>query len=150
MVVPSRFEKGGGQLGVNGYRAFISRCANLFMKLFFPIPGLKEYSCGYRGYRYSKIKKAVDFYGNNFIQLKGLGFTCTLEKLVKLKLIGARFAEIPFLHRYDQKQSESKMVSSVTTLGYVVMTILYHWPWGGWKSAIEKELNSWKISNDMY
>ena len=150
VVVASRFEKGGGQMGVNGYRAVISRCANMFMKIFFPIQGLREYSCGYRGYRYSKIKEAVDFYGNNFIQLKGLGFTCTLEKLVKLKLIGARFAEIPFLHRYDQKQSESKMVSSVTTLGYLVMTILYHWPWGGWKSAIGKELNSWKISNDMY
>lgn len=150
VVVASRFEKGGGQMGVSGYRAVMSRCANLFMKIFFPIPGLKEYSCGYRGYRYSKIKEAVDFYGNNFIQLKGLGFTCTLEKLVKLKLIGARFAEIPFLHRYDQKQSESKMVSSVTTLGYLVMTILYHWPWGGWKSVIQKELNSWKTSNDMH
>ena len=137
-------------MGVNGYRAFISKCANLFMKIFFPIKGLREYSCGYRGYRYSKIKEAIDLYGNNFIQLKGLGFTCTLEKLIKLNLIGARFAEIPFLHRYDQKQSDSKMVSSVTTLGYLVMTILYHWPWGGWKSAIKKDLNCLKTSNDMY
>ena len=48
-------------MGVNGYRAFISRGANLFMKIFFPISGLKEYSCGYRGYRYSKIKEAIDF-----------------------------------------------------------------------------------------
>ena len=150
VVVASRFQKGGGQMGVNGYRAFISKCANLFMKIFFPIKGLREYSCGYRGYRYSKIKEAMDLYGNNFIQLKGLGFTCTLEKLVKLNLIGARFAEIPFLHRYDQKQSDSKMVSSVTTLGYLVMTILYHWPWGGWKSAVKKDLNCWKTSNDMY
>ena len=150
VVVASRFEKGGGQMGVYGYRAFISRWANLFMKLFFPIKGLREYSCGYRGYRFSKVKEAVDFFGNNFIQLKGLGFTCTLEKLVKLKLIGARFAEVPFLHRYDQKKSESKMVSSVTTLGYLVMTILYHWPWGGWRSAIRKNHDSWKISNDMY
>ena len=150
VVVASRFEKGGGQMGVNGYRSFISRCANLFMKIFFPIHGLREYSCGYRGYRYSKIKEAVHFFGNNFIQLKGLGFTCTLEKLVKMKLIGARFAEIPFMHRYDQKQSESKMVSSITTLGYLVMTILYHWPWGGWRSSIKKDHNSWKISNDMY
>ena len=26
--------------------------------------------------------------------------------------------------RYDQKQSDSKMVSSITTLGYLVMTLL--------------------------
>ena len=103
VVVASRFQKGGGQMGVSHYRAVISRGANLFMKIFFPISGLREYSCGYRGYRYEIIKKAVDFYGNNFIQLKGLGFTCTLEKLVKLKLIGAKFGEIPFLHRYDQE-----------------------------------------------
>ena len=148
VVVASRFEKGGGQLGVEGYRAIISRCANIFMKIFFPISGLKEYSCGYRGYRYKKISEAMKFFGNNFIQLKGLGFTCTLEKLVKLKLIGAKFGEIPFLHRYDQKQSDSKMVSSVTTLGYLVMTILYHWPWGGWRSSIAKQHTSWKTSND--
>ena len=150
VVVASRFEKGGGQKGVNGYRAFISRGANLFMKLFFPIRGLKEYSCGYRGYRYEKIKEAIDFYGNNFIQLKGLGFTCTLEKLVKLKMINAKFGEIPFLHRYDQKQSDSKMVSSITTLGYLVMSVVYHWPWGGWRTAIKKKHNNWRISNDRY
>jgi len=79
VVIASRFAPGGGQVGVNGYRAFISRAANLFMKVFFPIPGLKEYSCGFRGYRAEKIKEAIAFYGNNFIQLKGLGFTCTLE-----------------------------------------------------------------------
>ena len=117
VVIASRFAPGGGQKGVNGYRALISRSANLFMKVFYPIPGLEEYSCGFRGYRAEKIKEAIDFYGNNFIQLKGLGFTCTLEKLVKLKLIDAKFGEIPFMLRYDQKQSASKMVSSITTLG---------------------------------
>ncbi len=148
VVIASRFAPGGGQMGVNGYRSFISRGANLFMKVFFPIQGLKEYSCGFRGYRAEKIKEAIDFYGNNFIQLKGLGFTCTLEKLVKLKLINARFGEVPFMLRYDQKQSASKMVSSVTTLGYLVMTLLYHWPWGGWRTSIRKKHGNWTISND--
>lgn len=148
VVIASRFAPGGGQMGVNGYRSFISRGANLFMKVFFPIQGLKEYSCGFRGYRAEKIKEAIDFYGNNFIQLKGLGFTCTLEKLVKLKLINARFGEVPFMLRYDQKHSASKMVSSVTTLGYLVMTLLYHWPWGGWRTSIRKKHGNWTISND--
>lgn len=148
VVIASRFAPGGGQMGVNGYRAFISRSANLFMKVFFPISGLKEYSCGFRGYRAEKIKEAIAFYGNNFIQLKGLGFTCTLEKLVKLKLINARFGEVPFLLRYDQKQSASKMVSSITTLGYLVMTLLYHWPWGGWRTSIKNRHMDWRTSND--
>lgn len=148
VVIASRFAPGGGQMGVNGYRAFISRGANLFMKVFFPIQGLKEYSCGFRGYRAEKIKEAIAFYGNNFIQLKGLGFTCTLEKLVKLKLINARFGEVPFMLRYDQKQSASKMVSSITTLGYIVMTLLYHWPWGGWRTSLRKKHGNWGVSND--
>lgn len=149
VVIASRFVTGGAQHGVSAYRGFISRCANLFMKVFFPIKGLQEYSSGFRGYRAEKIKEAIDFYGNNFIQLKGLGFTCTLEKLVKLKMINATFSEVPFVLRYDQKQSDSKMVSSVTTVGYLVMTLLYHWPWGGWRTSFRKSHINWKKSNDQ-
>lgn len=148
VVIASRFAPGGGQVGVSAYRAFISRCANLFMKCFFPIHGLKEYSCGFRAYSGEIIKTAISFYGNNFIQLKGLGFTCTLEKLVKLKLIGANFGEVPFVLRYDQKQSTSKMVSSITTLGYLTMLILYHWPWGGWRRTVRKNYVMWRENND--
>jgi dolichol-phosphate mannosyltransferase len=147
VVIASRFAPGGGQLGVSRYRAFVSRCANLFMKVFFPITGLREYSCGFRAYRAEAIQRAISCYGNNFIQLKGLGFTCTLEKLVKLKLIGARFAEAPFVLRYDQKVSDSKMVSSITTLGYLVMTIMYHWPWGGWRTAARREAPARDLTN---
>ena len=148
VVIASRFMPGGGQVGVSLHRALISRCANLFMRCFFYIPNLKEYSCGFRGYRAEIIKEAIGFFGNNFIQLKGLGFTCTLEKLVKLKLIGARFGEVPFLLRYDQKQSNSKMISSITTLGYLVMTLLYYWPWGGWRTAIRSQHGKWILTND--
>jgi dolichol-phosphate mannosyltransferase len=148
VVTASRFASGGGQLGVSAYRAVISRCANLYMRLFFRIPNLKEYSCGFRGYRAEKVKEAIAFYGNNFVQLKGLGFTCTLEKLVKFKLIGAKFTEVPFLLRYDQKQSDSKMASSITTLGYLVMLVLYHWPWGGWRTSIRNAHADWSVSND--
>ncbi|NCD10002.1 MAG: glycosyltransferase family 2 protein [Negativicutes bacterium] len=150
VVIASRFVSGGGQLGVSAYRALISRSANLFMKFFFRIEGLREYSCGFRGYNALKIQESIAFFGNNFIQLKGLGFTCTLEKLVKLKLIGASFGEVPFLLRYDQKQSASKMVSSITTLGYLVMTLLYHWPWGGWKAAIRDRHSNWRFANDQH
>lgn len=145
VVIASRFEPGGGQHGLDGYRTVISRAANLFMKVFFPIRGVKEYSCGFRAYRAEAVQRAVSFYGNNFIQLKGLGFTCTLEKLIKLNILGMRFGEVPFELRYDQKVSESKMVSSVTTLGYLVMTLLYHWPWGGWRTSYRRILAAERV-----
>jgi dolichol-phosphate mannosyltransferase len=137
VATTSRFQPGGGQEGVSAYRAFISRCANRFMQLLFRVPGVREYSCGYRAYRARVIQDAIAVYGNNFIQLRGLGFTSTIEMLIKLHLLGSRFAEIPFVLRYDRKASASKMVGSVTTLGYVIMAILYHWPFGGWRSQYQ-------------
>ena len=134
VVIASRFAPGGGQQGVSAYRAFISSGANIFMKAFFPMRGVREYSCGYRAYSASIIKNAISTYGNSFIQLRGLGFTCTLEKLVKLHMLGARITEVPFVLRYDKKIGASKMIGSITTLGYVVMVILNYWPWGGWRS----------------
>ncbi len=135
VVNTSRFRKGGGQKGVNAYRAFISYSANIFMKILFNISGVKDFSCGFRAYRAKVIKDAIKIFGNGFIQLKGLGFTATLETIVKLKLLGCRFAEVPFVLRYDKKASPSKMVSSITTLGYLTMALLYHWPFGGWRST---------------
>jgi dolichol-phosphate mannosyltransferase len=134
VVNTSRFQPGGGQKGVDAYRAAISRAANSFMHFVFGIPGVRDYSCGYRAYRASVIQDAIRIFGNNFIQLRGMGFTSTLEMIVKLRLLGCRFAEVPFVLRYDQKQSSSKMVSSITTLGYLTMALLYHWPFGGWRS----------------
>jgi dolichol-phosphate mannosyltransferase len=134
VVNTSRFQPGGGQLGVSGYRAAISRAANQFMRLVFPVPNVRDFSCGFRAYRGQVVQDAVRVFGNNFIQLRGLGFTSTLEMVVKLHLMGCRCAEVPFVLRYDQKESASKMVSSITALGYFMMAFLYHWPFGGWAS----------------
>jgi len=138
VVTASRFQEGGGQSGVTLYRAFISYCAQIFMKTVFGLWGQKEFSCGFRAYRASIVQKAITIYGNNFIQLKGLGFTCTLEKMIKLKILGGRFAEVGFHLRYDKKTSYSKMVTSITTLGYLIMAFIYHWPFGGWRTSLPK------------
>lgn len=135
VVLASRFQEGGGQVGVHGRRRLLSAFANKLMHAVFPIPGVREYTCGFRAYRGEIVTRAIGTFGNDFIQLKGLGFTSTLEKLVKLRLLGARFEEVPFTLRYDLKESESKMLTNVTTLGYAVMTIMYYWPWRGWRST---------------
>jgi hypothetical protein len=71
-----------------------------------------------------------------------MGFTGTLEKLIKYRLMGARITEIPFVLRYDQKLSQSKVVTSLTTLGCFIL-ILKHVPtWRGeperWLQMIEE------------
>ena len=133
VVNTSRFQPGGGQKGVSAYRAFISRSANLFMRFIFGIRGVSDYSCGYRAYRTKVVRDALAIYGDHLIQLRGLGFTSTLEIIVKLNMLGCRFAEVPFVLRYDQKKGSSKMVGSITMLGYLTMALLYWWPFGGWR-----------------
>lgn len=145
VVIASRFQPKGGQKGLNAYKTIVSFCANLFMKIVFPIRGIREYSCGFRAYRAKIIKMAIDIFKNQFIQLKGLGFTCTLEKLIKLKMIGAKFTEIPFTLRYDQKKSKSKMVGSITTFGYFTMAVFYYWPWGGWRTGYRKKIKNYLV-----
>ncbi|MCH8290857.1 hypothetical protein IH992_07150 [Candidatus Poribacteria bacterium] len=57
-------------------------------------------------------------------------------------MMKARFAEIPFVLHYDQKLSDSKMVSSITTLGYFVLILKCIYPWGKtgkqWLQAIQR------------
>lgn len=134
VVNTSRFQPGGGQLGLDARRTFISRCANIFMQQLFRVKNVRDYSCGYRAYRAEIVQDAVQIFGNNLVQLKGLGFTSTLEMMVKLNLMGCRFAEVPFVLRYDLKVSSSKMLTSLTTLGYGIMAFLYFWPFDGWRS----------------
>lgn len=138
VALASRFQDGGGQVGVEGSRKWLSFGAHIFMRFFFPIKGVREYSCGFRAYRASILQKALLIFGNDFIQLQQLGFSCTLEKLVKLHLIGATFSEVPFILRYDRKVSESKMIANLTTLGYLLLVVLYHWPFGGWRRHFKR------------
>ena len=59
-----------------------------------------------------------------------MGFTGTVEKIIKLKMMRARVTEIGFVLRYDRKPSDSKVATSITTLGYFVLIAKYIYPWG--------------------
>ncbi len=140
VVTTSRYAPGGGQIGVNLYRRTLSRCANLLLKTCFPVRGLKEYTCGYRAYRVSFLLDALSIFGNQFIDLKGMGFTGTVEKMIKARLMKARVGEVPFTLRYDLKPGLSKVATNITTLGYFVLIAKYIVYWGDigkeWKRRI--------------
>jgi dolichol-phosphate mannosyltransferase len=142
VAIASRYAPGGGQTGVSAYRRFISRGANTLMKICFPIRGVWEYTSGYRGYRVALIKDCIELFGNRFIDLKGMGFTGTVEKIIKCRMLGARITEVGFVLRYDRKSGPSKVVTSLTTLGYLVLIAKYFYPWGQlgdiWKAAAEE------------
>jgi dolichol-phosphate mannosyltransferase len=130
VVIGSRYAPGGGQIGVDWYRRTISRCANTLMKVCFPLENVWEYSSGFRAYRVALIQDCISVFGNRFIDLKGMGFTGTIEKLIKCRMLGARIVEHGFVLRYDRKPGASKVVTSLTTLGYLVLIAKYAFPWG--------------------
>lgn len=106
-VIASRYCNNSNVVGVPKIRLFLSDGARLFYTLVLGVKGVKDYTCGYRGYTYDIISKATKKYGEHFIEMKT--FACMMEVLYKLNLCGARFSEVGFELRYDNKQGESKM-----------------------------------------
>ncbi|OGW83105.1 MAG: hypothetical protein A3C47_04780 [Omnitrophica bacterium RIFCSPHIGHO2_02_FULL_51_18] len=126
-VILSRYQKGGGERGLSFIRSFLSRGAGLFMKLFFPIKGVQEYSCGYRVIKASALKKTIEFFGNNFVKLPHMGFVVTPEILIKFRMLRAKICEIPFVLNYNQKQGVSKNRPLRTIMGYFLLVRAYAW-----------------------
>lgn len=125
VVILSRFCKGGGEAGLSFVKSMLSRGAGFFLKLFFPIRGVKEYSCGYRVVRGSILIKALEVFGKDFIRLAHMGFVVTPEILIKLRLLRARITESPFVLRYDQKPTPSKNKALRTIQGYFWLVWFY-------------------------
>ncbi|MBF0253896.1 MAG: glycosyltransferase family 2 protein [Candidatus Omnitrophica bacterium] len=125
VVILSRFKSGGGQQGLSALKSFLSMGAGLFLKLFFPIRGVREYSCNFRVFRGSIVKKAHEVYGNTFIQLPHLGFVAAPEILIKMRMLGARITEVPFVLKYQQKMSPSANRAWKTISGYFVLVWKY-------------------------
>lgn len=107
IVIASRYRDGSQEVGVPFNRRLLSRAARLTFQVFLRLPNVRDYTCGYRAYRASLIKEAFDNYGTQIIQRKG--FACTDELLIRLSKLSKRITEVPFVLRYDQKRSTSKL-----------------------------------------
>jgi dolichol-phosphate mannosyltransferase len=107
VVIASRYQKGAKVIGLSLYRKILSAYASILFRLILPVKGVKDYSCGYRAYRGSLLKRAFKDYGNNFITERG--FSCMVDILLKLKKYEPKVKEVPLILRYDQKKSLSKM-----------------------------------------
>ncbi len=118
VVVASRFQPGAEVHGVPWHRQVYSWGVLVLLRLLLPIPGVRDYACGYRAIRVKTIRAAVERYGERLFELRQWGFICTAELLWKLHTVGARCAEIPFALRYDLKQSVSRMRVGRTIAGY--------------------------------
>lgn len=119
VVIASRYETGGQEVGLSWARHVFSGGASLLLRLFFRIPGARDYTCGYRAYRGALLHQAFATYGDGLVQERG--FTCMAEVLIKLGKLGARITEVPLVLRYDFKSGPSKMKVANTIWRYGVL-----------------------------
>lgn len=106
LVVASRFVRGARSVGVPTYRRFLSEGAAFLFRYLLPIPGLKDYTCGFRAYRGALLKNAQEKWGRLATEN---GFAAAAEIIVKLGVLHPRVTEIPLILRYDRKRGASKM-----------------------------------------
>ncbi len=121
LVIASRYQPGAQVAGVSPVRRLLSWGANTLFRAAFPIPGVKDYTCGFRAYRASLLKRAFQRYGDELVS--ETGFQSTPDLLVKLADLAPVASEVPIDLRYDRKRGTSKMrvVRTVwRTIGLIV------------------------------
>jgi dolichol-phosphate mannosyltransferase len=119
LVIASRYEQGGEEVGLSESRSFLSRGASSLLKIFFPILNVKDYTCGFRAYRGAALKRAFEVYGDHLVEEQG--FTCMAEILIKFSTLHIRIDEVPLVLRYDLKSGQSKMKVLRTIIRYFVL-----------------------------
>jgi dolichol-phosphate mannosyltransferase len=107
LVIASRFVHGGKEEGVPWRRRMLSRAAGLVFRCVCPIPGVRDYTTGFRAYRAVLLKELWSIYGDHLIEAQA--FSVMTEILLKARTVRPRIAEVPLVLRYDLKEGASKM-----------------------------------------
>jgi dolichol-phosphate mannosyltransferase len=113
VVVASRYQPGSRTIGVPFSRRVMSRVGSLLFRVVLPIPGVRDYTCGFRAFRASVLQGAIAEYGRGFVDQEG--FQSMVDILLKLRGRGLVFGEVPMVLRYDRKEGASKMDVRRTT-----------------------------------
>ena len=106
LCVASRSAPGAKIDGVGPIRRATSGLASLVLRTLFPVPGVADYSSGYRAYRGILLSRALARHGDKLIE--STGFAVQVEILLKLNKLGLNGTEIPIDLQYGKKPTPSK------------------------------------------
>ena len=115
----SCYARGGAVLNTDKHRIFLSRCANLFVRMafaYFGIWHIHTFSSFYRATRISFLREVFNYYADTFVSSDG--FECMVETLARLAARGARISEVPMILDGSLRSGVSKLRIRKTTLGY--------------------------------
>jgi dolichol-phosphate mannosyltransferase len=107
LAIASRYRGGSEVHGVPGYRRALSDVGRLVFQGLFPIPGVRDYTCCFRAYRVPILRRARLAYGDELCTARG--FEAVMDLLLKLRPLGVRAIEIPFVLDYGGRVGQSKM-----------------------------------------
>jgi len=107
VAIASRFRPGARVEGLSLQRRALSQGARVLFQLLHRIPGVRDYTCGYRAYRLALMQRALRELGAQLVEREG--FDCTADLLLKLADLGARCAEVPLHLDYRAKAGASHM-----------------------------------------
>lgn len=107
LVIASRYQPGSHTLGVSPLRQFLSWGAGMLFRLFLPMRGVRDYTCGFRAYRADLLKRAFARWGDRLIDRND--FSSMPRLLLRMRRLHAIAVEVPMVLRYDRKPGVSKM-----------------------------------------
>jgi dolichol-phosphate mannosyltransferase len=117
VVIASRFRPGAMVLGVPWFRLLTSSVASTLLRLCKPIPGVRDYTSGFRAYRLQAIRDAYERFGDSLFAERS--FACMADILIKAATKSPRIAEVPLVLRYDRKAGGSK-IHLLRTIGRTI------------------------------
>jgi len=116
----SCYAKGGKILNTDLHRVFLSRCANLFVRVafaYFGIWHINTFSSFYRAVRIPFLRKVHAHYGAAFVSSEG--FECMVETLARFAAQGARIGEAPMVLNGSVRSGVTKLRIRKTIWGYL-------------------------------
>jgi dolichol-phosphate mannosyltransferase len=122
LAVASRYMPGASVKGVPTFRRLASWGGSVFCRLALRVPGLKDYTSGYRAYRAAALRAAMEQWGTDFITARA--FDCQMEILLKTLPYIRKVKEVPIKLDYSPKKGKSHLRFWQTVKGY-----LYQFRW---------------------
>jgi dolichol-phosphate mannosyltransferase len=107
VVIASRFQPGAEWHGLSWDRLIFSYTVSWMFRIAWPLPNVRDYTCGYRAYRAGVIAAAYERWGAQLVNEPS--FACMPDVLWKVSRLKPRFSEVPLSLHYDRKPGPSKM-----------------------------------------
>jgi dolichol-phosphate mannosyltransferase len=121
VVLASPYAYGGGIIGVDLNRVWLSHFANALAKTVLGLRGLHTLSSFFRLYSAPVISRLQSRYGPRIIQFTG--FECMVELLLKLVLIEAKISEVEMNLDWSGRRGKSKMKRLKAIGGYLRLLV---------------------------